>query len=258
MEDKKTSLAYKIIKWFVVRLYPKMEVVGAENIPDGAAIIAANHAQMHGPLGGELHFPGRHYIWCVGQMMNFKEVPAYAFADFWSYKPGYIRWLYKIISYLIAPLSVCLFNNAHTIPVYHDMRLASTFRTTISRLQEDNRVIIFPEHDQKYNNILYDFQDKFIDVARLYYKKTGRELSFVPMYICPAFRKMYLGEPIRFCAENPIKEERRRICAHLMEEITRIASELPEHTVVPYRNVAKKDYPKNTPVEVYTYEEAHS
>ena len=118
-------------------------------------------------------------------------------------------------------------------------------------------MIIFPEHDQKCNNIIYDFQDKFIDVARLYYKKTGQELSFVPMYICPEQRKMYLGEPIRFHAENPISEERRRICDYLMEEITRIATGLPPHTVVPYRNVAKKDYPKNTPLEVYTHEEAH-
>ena len=107
----------------------------------------------------------------------------------------------------------------------------------------------------KYNNVLYDFQDKFIDLARFYYKKTGVELSFVPMYVAPALKKTYLGEPIRYCAANPPAVERQRICEYLKEEITRMAAELPPHTVVPYRNIRKRDYPKNTPVEVYRNEQ---
>ena len=40
-----------------------------------------------------------------------------------------------------------------------------------------------------------------------------------------------------------------------MEEITAIALSLPEHTVVPYANIPKKQYPKNIPLEVYSHEE---
>ena len=258
MDDKKTSFLYRIIRRLVRLFYPKFRVEGTENLPAEPAIIVANHTQMHGPIAGELHFPGRHYIWCAGQMMHLREVPGYAFEDFWSFKPKSVRWLFRLASYLIAPLSVLIFNNAHTIPVYHDMRLAATFRQTIARLQEGARVVIFPEHNQKYNNILYDFQDKFVDIARTYYKRTGTELSFVPMYIAPSLKTMYLGQPIRFCAENPIREERRRICDHLIDRITETACALPEHTVTPYRNVPKKDYPKNTPLEVYAHEKTHS
>ena len=108
-------------------------------------------------------------------------------------------------------------------------------------------MVIFPEHGIEYNHIVYDFQDKFIDIAKLYYKKTGKELAFVPMYIAPELKKMFLGTPIRFCAGNAIEEERRRICDYLKEEITRIAVEQPRHRVVPYLNIAKKDYPTNIP-----------
>ena len=240
MDEKKTSLLYRILKFFVLLFYPKMEVLGTENLPDGPALVVSNHAQLHGPLASELYFPGRHYIWCIGQMMHLREVPGYAFADFWSYKPWYSRWYYRLVSYLIAHLSVCIFNNAHTIPVYRDNRLISTFRATISRLQEGAKVVVFPEHNRRYNNVIYEFEDKFIDSARFYYKKTGQELSFVPMYIAPRLRKMVLGKPIRFCADRPIAAERQRIRAHLMEEITRLACELPPHTVVPYRNIPKK------------------
>ena len=114
-------------------------------------------------------------------------------------------------------------------------------------------MVIFPEHDVKQNHIVYDFQDKFIDIAKLYYKKTDKELQFVPMYIAPKLKKICLGKPIRFCAEEKMDAERNRICTYLMDEITAIAEVLPEHTVVPYRNISKKDYPSNRSKE-YAYE----
>lgn len=254
MQEKKTSRLYRLIRGLVKLFYPRIEVVGAENLPDGCAILVGNHCKMNGPIASELYVPGNHYIWCASQMMERKEVPAYAYQDFWSGKPGYIRWFYKILSHLIAPLSVCVFTNAHTIPVYHDARLISTFRETVSKLEEGARVVIFPEHHVPHNHILCEFQDRFIDIARIYSKKTGDELYFVPMYLAPALKKLYLGKPIRFSASTPIKEERRRICDALMDAITDMACQLPEHTVVPYDNIPKKDYPTNIPRKVPDYE----
>lgn len=251
------SFAYRVLRFFVVLFYPKIEVEGTENLPDGPAVVVGNHAQLHGPISAELYFPGAHYIWCAGQMMELKEVPGYAFEDFWSFKPRRSHWYYKLASYLIAPLSVLIFNNAHTIPVHRDHRLIRTFKATVQCLQEGAKVVIFPEHNKRYNNIVYEFENKFIDVARFYSKATGQALSFVPMYLAPNLRKAVLGKPIRFDATRPITEERRRICGYLMEEITALACALPEHTVTPYRNIPKKDYPKNLPLEVYTHDETH-
>lgn len=254
MQEKKTSRLFKIIRGIVKFFYPVIEVVGEENLPDEPVIVAGNHTQMNGPIVSELYFPGKRRIWCAGEMMLLKEVPAYAYQDFWSRKPKYIRWFYRLLSYLIAPLSVCVFNNAQTIAVYHDARLMTTFRQTTEALQDGSSIIIFPEYDAPYNHILCRFQDKFVDTARIYYKKTGKELSFVPMYIAPNLKKLYIGKPIRFCADTPIKEERRRICEYLMTQITEIACSLPEHKVVPYNNVPKKFYLSNIPQEVMPHE----
>lgn len=255
MQKKKTSLLFRVIKWCIRVVYPKIRVEGAENVPDEPVIIVGNHCQMNGPIVGELYVPGEPYIWCAGEMMHLKDVPAYAFRDFWSQKPKWTHPFYKLLSYIIAPLAVCLFNNARTIGVYHDARLLSTFKDTVKKLQEGKRVVIFPEHDVKYNHIVYDFQDRFIDVAKLYYKKTGKELAFVPMYIAPKLKKLCLGKPVRFRAGEPMDTERSRISAYLMDEVTAIAQALPEHTVVPYRNIPKKDYPSNRPKE-HVYEKA--
>lgn len=249
MSKKKVSSIYRFIKALVRLFYPKIEVVGSENLPNEPVIVVGNHTQMNGPIACELYFPGQRYIWCAGQMMHLNEVPSYAFEDFWSQKSKYSRWFYKLLSYLIAPLSVCVFNNANTIAVYKDTRLLNTFRNSIMKLQEGASIIIFPECNEEYNNIIYIFQDKFIDLARLYYKKTGAELSFIPLYIAPTLKKMYIGKPIRFDHSAPIKTERERICSYLMNEITHIARSLPEHKVVPYRNIPRKHYPTNTKKE---------
>ena len=245
MKEKKPSLLYRFIKFCVKTAYPKMEVVGAENLPDEPVIVVGNHTQMNGPIACELYFPGKRYTWCAGQMMHLKEVPQYAFQDFWAQKPRWTHPFYRVLSYVIAPLSVCVFNNANTIGVYRDARILSTFKNTVSKLCEGASVVVFPEHDVKYNHIICEFQDKFIDIARLYYNKTGRELAFVPMYIAPKLHKMYIGKPIRFQAGEPMEIQRKRICAYLMDTITQIAVSLPEHTVVPYRNIPQKDYPRN-------------
>jgi len=245
MEPKKTTLLFKIIKTLVRIFSPKMEIVGLENLPADHTVIVGNHTQMYGPIAGELYMPDNCYIWCAGQMMHKKDVPEYAFTDFWSKKPKWTHPYFRLISHLIAPLSVCIFNNARTIGVYHDMRIMSTFKETIKMLQDHANILIFPEKDEKANNILYRFQENFVDVAKLYYKKTGIALTFVPMYIAPSMKKMYIGKGIVFQPENKIEEERKRITGYLFQEITDMARSLPLHTVTPYRNIPKKYYLTN-------------
>ena len=248
--DKKPSRAYRAVWRTLKAIYPKMEIQGAENLPEGGAILVGNHAQIHGPLAAELYFPEGRYTWCAAEMMTLGEVPAYAYRDFWSQKPKYSQWLYHILSYLIAPLAVFLFNNANTIPVYHDTRVLRTFRETVKRLCEGNKIVIFPEQDRKYNHILYEFQKHFADTALMYYKKSGKPVFFVPMYITPRLRRIVFGPPVTYNPELPLEEERSRICDALKTEITALAMKLPRHTVIPYRNIPKRDYPSNIPDEV--------
>lgn len=256
MREKKTSWFYRVIRWLVWLFSPKFNISGAEYLPEEPCVIVGNHSQMYGPIAGELYTPGKHDIWCAGEMMHRKEVAAYAYQDFWSKKPTWNRWFFKLLSHLIAPLSEFIFNNANTVAVYHDTRLISTFRESIVKLQQGHSMVIFPEHYGEHNNIVHDFQDKFIDLARFYYKKTGQTLSFVPLYLAPKLKTMFYGKPIAFDPTAPIAEERRRICEALMDAITDIAVSLPEHIVVPYPNIPKKQYPKNIPLEVYTHDEA--
>ena len=245
---------FRILRFLLKMVYPKITVEGLENLPQEPCIVVGNHTHMHGPICGELYFPGKCVTWCAHQMMQLKEVPDYSFRDFWMGRPKWTHWFYRILSYLIAPIAVCVFQNAKTIPVYYDNRLITTFKQTLAALNDLTNVIIFPECYDPYNQIVYRFRDKFINVAKQYYKQTGKAVSFVPLYIAPYLKKMYLGKPIVFNPNIPIEEERQRICNYLMEEITKIAVNLPQHIVVPYPNLPKKEYPVNISDEVNTNE----
>lgn len=260
MKRKKNSVfsrgVFYVIRFFVGLFYGKTEIVGAEKIPKSDAVIVANHTQMNGPIVGELFMPENVYIWCAGQMMNIKEVPNYAFSDFWSQKPRWTHPFFRCISYIIAPLAGCLFNNARTIAVYRDKHIIHTFRETVNMLADGKNMLIFPEKDKKHNNILYEFQENFIDVAKLYYKKTGKELTFIPMYIAPKLKKAYIGEGIKFDCNEDIAAQRSKISKYLSDEITKIARELPRHTVIPYRNISKKYYLTNKDINEVPNEKA--
>lgn len=244
-----TRILYRIFRRLILIFYPKIQVEGVENLPNEASILVGNHAQMNGPICSELFLPGEPVTWCAHQMMEAKEVPSYAFEDFWSRKPKWTHPFYRLLAYIITPFSVCLFNEARTIAVYHDTRLVSTFKQTVKALEDGKNVTIFPECYTPHNNIVHTFQDKYIDIAKLYYKRTGKFLNFVPVYIAPKLKKVYIGKAISFCPENSMEQERQRISTYLMDAITDIAVHLPLHTVVPYPNISKKDYPTNIPKE---------
>lgn len=252
MGKKLSFLLYRLIKFLVRVFYPRIRIIGAEHLPKEAAIYVGNHTQMNGPIACELYFPVERATWCIGEMMHLKEVPGYAFKDFWSQKPRWQQPFFKVLSYLIAPISVCVFNNADTVPVYHDLRIRATIRQSIDKLRSGRSLVIFPEYDSPYNHILYDFQDRFIDLAYRYYKETGEAVAFVPFYLAPALKSMVFGKPIYYQPEEPLSTARERIKTELMEDITRMAEALPLHRVVPYRNIPKKNYPMNRTSEVKT------
>ena len=68
------------------------------------------------------------------------------------------------------------------------------------------------------------------------------------MYTAPALKSVYFGKPVRFDASAPADEERHRICTEMMDAITAMARDLPEHKVVPYPNIPKSEYPSNKSV----------
>ena len=246
---EKAPALFRAIRRTVRAATPKYTLYGAENLPEEPCVIVGNHCQLYGPIAAELYMPRPHYTWCIGEMMNRKEVPAYAYEDFWPEKAPGTHWYFHMLSHLIAgPMSYVL-NHVHAIPVYHDARVVTTMRSTIAKLNEGADIVIFPECHEPYNGILWQFQEHFADLAQMVYRRTGKAVCFVPAYFAPRLAGIHFGKPVRFDPAADADAERKRVCAAMLEGITDLATALPEHRVVPYPNIRKKDYPRNTDVK---------
>ena len=247
MRDKKgfSYGCFRAVRGFVRLIYPKTKIENLDNLPDEPCVVVANHCQLNGPIIGELYFPENKTIWCAGGLVHLKEAPDFIYNDFFKFKPQRLKWLWRIASYILAPLFPFFFSNADTIAVYHDGRILYTFRQTVDALAQGKRVVIFPESFEGYNNIVNRFHDGFADIGRMYYRRTGKPLAFVPMYIAPKLKSAYIEKPIYYDPTLPTREERARICSYLTDTIVQKAVSLPRHKVVPHDNISSKNYPYN-------------
>ena len=236
---------YKIVRKFLLVFYPKLTVNNLEQIPEEPCVIISNHCQIAGPFSCELFFPGNNMIWCAGELCHKEQVAEFAYDDFFKFKSKKYKWWYKLQARLLVYVLPFLFNNSSTIPVYRGFKIAETFNNTIKALEEGKNVIIFPESFDGYNNIINKFHEGFVDIGKMYYKRTGKNLAFVPMYLAPKLKSAYLDEPIIYNGENSVKDERKRLCKYLEDTITERGRSLPRHIVVPHDNIPKKDYKYN-------------
>ena len=237
--------SFKVAKAITKIKYAKTKLIGIENIPEKNTIIVANHAKLNGPIIAELFMPKNCYIWANGQMVNSEDVPDYAMKDFFAFKKKWQLPIFRVAAQILARILPCVMENARVIPVYRDVRFVSTLKKTINMLVEGRNILIFPECHEGCNNIINRLQDGFVQIARLYYKRTGICLTFVPMYISPELHRCYFGKSVIYDPASESEEERRRITDHIATEITRIGRILPEHKVVPFDNIPKKRYISN-------------
>ena len=238
-----TWYIYCAFRALIRLLFPEPEFTGLENLPQGRpCIVAGNHAHTYGPIYAELYLPFERATWCIGEMLDLKALPEYAYKDFWSKKPRWCRWFYRLLSYVIAPLCVAVLKNARCIGVYKDYRIMSTMRESLKRMKAGENIVIFPEHEVPHNDIVWEFQKGFVNLASLYARQTGQPIDFVPMYIAPKLRLVCFGKPVAFDPSANPGEEADRVCAALMDAVTALALALPPHLAIPYPNLPKNRY----------------
>ncbi len=239
---KKKGLFFRFVAFWIRRFYKRCEFIGLENIPSQPCVFLGNHSHAHTPVMAECYFPVNKLTWCDAPMFDKKEMKAYAYRVFWGDNP---KWFHRLAANLLAPVIAYTMNNADALPVYRDMRVVKTYKLSVDELEKGNSIVILPECPTEHNEIINELNQYFVDVARFYFKRTGKQLSFVPFYYASKLKKTVIGKPIVYDGSASIEQERARICDYTIKEITRVAKTLPVHTVVPFNSVPKKEYKKS-------------
>ena len=231
---KLSYLYYKIIRGALRLNYPHAKTVYEEQPDAEPGVFVCNHSAIRGPVMMTLDFKRKHQTWTVSNALDSKRAANYAFHDVFFGNSRRCKWFWRIMSHVVAKGLPPLLYYSDTIPVYHNNSIVKTFKQSIKALNEGEDLVIFAESPKRYSEYVCHLQPGFIDIARLYYRKSKKALKFYPVYLEKKNAVISVGKPIVYDPEQPLDEQRERIADYLRDNIDRLARALPEHRPVPF------------------------
>lgn len=237
--DKKRNIFIRFFKWigrsihnFFLRLEyclifiifspkAKCKIVGKQNVDTTEdKVFVANHYEIFGPIAMFLKFPFKFRPWVIDKMMDPKLVEEQMSLSVYNNFPKYPMWFKRFVIRAIRNLMVWTMNHAKAISVSREnpRENLKTLKESSQTLEKGTSILIFPE-DRYVVEGVGKFQTGFENLAKYHYQKTGRILSFYPVFVSQSNKTIYIEKPIKFNPENSPKEEKERIIEHLYDSM---------------------------------------
>ncbi len=176
---------------------------------DEARVFLCNHYELFGPISMYMSFPLKFRPWIIDKMMeeecvekqislmimnNYKRVPV---------------WLKKAIIKSVKHFVVFVMHVARGISVSRENPRANikTFSESLKTFEKHECILIFPEKLYVKEGV-GEFQTGFEHLAKYYYKKTGKCITFYPTFSSQSLRTIYIGNPIKY---SPKTENDKKI-----------------------------------------------
>lgn len=230
---KPSYLYYKFIRGILRLCFPRAKTVYEEEPDTEPAVFVCNHSAIRGPVMMTLDFKRKHQTWTVHCALDSKKAVNYAFHDILMGNSRRFKRFWRMLAHIVAKLLPPLLWY-DTIPVYHDTGIIKTFKQSIRAMTEGSDLVIFAESPKRFSEYVCELQEGFIDIARLYYRKTKKALRFYPVYLEKKNAIISVGRPITYDPERSLDEQRSVIAAYLRDGIDRLARALPPHKPVPF------------------------
>ncbi len=215
---------YKTIKFFFLR----RRIVSRRLIEGTPAIFIANHAGSYGPITAMASLPQPLYPWVTHEITDIALCPAYIEHDFVRAEVHLRPPLSLFLARVVGRICVAMMRDLHAIPVYRNSRkIVETIASSVRLLEQGKRLLIFPEIPNRiFNGIVNEFDTGFINIARLFFERTAKVVSFFPVAVNRGRMALHLGAPIRFNPFNSFRLEKIRIKGELVESISAMYREL--------------------------------
>lgn len=217
-----------LIFWIVYifgKPFIRCKTIGKENLlnNDEARVFVANHYEIYGPIAIFLRFPYKFRPWVIDKLTTPESVEEHMGLGIYSKFPKYPMWLKKIVVKTLKNVVVyTLTKRAKGIPVSRDNPRANvkTMQESIKTLESGKSLVIFPEETYVESGV-GDFQTGFEHLAKYYHQKTGKKISFYPIFISQINKKMYIEKPIVFNPNNDPNEEKQKITTYLHDTMVK-------------------------------------
>jgi 1-acyl-sn-glycerol-3-phosphate acyltransferase len=184
-------------------------------------IFVSNHIGSYGPLSLISTLPLKLYPWVAHEVTELQKVAKRLQDEFTELelrlRPPLSVWLAR----LIGRICVFIMRDLQAIPVYvESRRIRDTLERSLELLLKGKNILVFPENKERpLNEVLGEFSTGFLAMARLYYQRTRKAISFLPVAVNQKVRGVQIGKPIRFRSGRPFHEEKRRLKRELEQAI---------------------------------------
>lgn len=194
------------------RYHAKME------IPKEPVVYVCRHLNMHGPyttikwLPMELHPMILHVFFDKEE--NQRHLTEYTF----SKRFGKEIKKFSPLAWFMSRITPPLMHSLQAVPVYRDgLQTINTMKAGLAYLLKGENLIIYPDvqYTAGYETDV-EIYDGFLYMGDLYYRKTGKTLSFVPLVIDDDKRTITPGAPVTL---TNYRQERQEAAQALQKAI---------------------------------------
>jgi len=191
-------------RWLLRTFSPKYKAFIAEQTEP--VVYVCRHLNMHGPFTTLKWMPSQIHPMVIHVFFDRKKtvehMTKYTFAERYGKKSIRFNPAAHIMSWISPPMMKSL----QGIPVYRNgSQSVSTLKCGLKYLLKGESLIVYPDIDYtgSYGTVS-EIYDGFLFLGDLYYKKTGKKLSFVPLVIDDENRRITEDMPV--CVSDYRKE----------------------------------------------------
>lgn len=179
---------------------------------DEARVFVANHYEIYGPFIMFLRFPFKFRPWVIDKMCESKSIEQHMSIGIYNNYKWIPRWIKFILIKIAKRFLLFVIRFARPIPVSRDNPRSNikTLQKSVEALNKNNSILIFPELCSVKEGV-GEFMSGFEHIGKYYHQKTGKKVSFYPVFISQKKKTIYIEEPIVFNPENEPNEEKTRI-----------------------------------------------
>ena len=195
---------------------------GKKNIrkDDEARIFVANHYEIYGPFIMYMRFPFRFRPWVIDKMCEPKSIEEHMSIGFYNNYKWIPKWLKFCFVKIAKRLVLFVIKTARPIPVSRDNPRSNikTLQTSVDCLNKKTSIVIYPELSSVKEGV-GEFMTGFEHIGKYFHQKTGKKVTFYPVFVSKKKNTMYIEKPIIFNPDNDANEEKERIIKELHNSI---------------------------------------
>lgn len=211
---------------FIVRTCTtKYDLVGAADDKAAPKVFISHHQNMNGPITVMKSMRQPVHIWVLSNFYHTKTCYRHFKEYTFTTRFGWRRFRAFMVSLFICFPVSRLLQSGKVIPVYRDSRkIMHTMEQSVGYLCKGENILIFPDVDYTdEGSMMQDIYSGFLYLEKYYYKKTGKHVAFVPVYVSKNNKKVHFGDAVYFKDGVGFAEERKNVSESIRKYINDLA-----------------------------------